>query len=150
MLHSTLLFFHLLGFAGAIGGGATQQSLFKRSQNPDLAPSVREHLEQTAFWVLKKIELPSMFVSFLSGLTMLLLHGVYLRAGWMHAKITLVFLLLVLDHVEMFNAKAIVAARTSNQPEELIVARKKRHERFGRIGALLLLSILILVTYRPF
>ncbi len=41
--------------------------------------------------------LPGMIVTLAGGLVLLMLHTAYFSQGWMHAKLTFVFLLIVLD-----------------------------------------------------
>jgi hypothetical protein len=64
----------------------------------------------------------------------------------MHGKLAVVAALLVLSHLEMFNARAIVKARTAGAEAE-ITGRKARHARFGSVGSLLVVALIALVVY---
>ena len=72
----------------------------------------------------------------------------WMHQGWLHAKLACVALLLVLSHLEMFNARKIVKARAArgDAAADEIAARKKRHALFGLIGTLALVSVVVLVA----
>jgi len=150
MLENTALLLHLLGFATYIGAGFTQQRLIAMSAAPDLAPAVRDAWEKLAATILVKFELPAIFTSIASGILFLIHEPAYLRqAAWFHPKLTCVFVMLVLSHLEMFNARRIVRARESGaaDAEADIAARKRRHGIMGSVGALLVAVVLILVCF---
>jgi hypothetical protein len=57
--------------------------------------------------------------------------------------------LLVLSHLEMFNARKIVKARADrgDAAETEIAARKKRHGMLGTIGTLAVVVLIAMVAY---
>ena len=57
-----------------------------------------------------------------------------------------VVLLLVLSHLEMFNARRIVRARAAGDVSE-IGERKKRHGLFGAVGTFLVVVLLLVVCF---
>lgn len=144
---SALLFVHLVSFAAYVGAGFSQNQLLKRSSG---APaSVRDAYESLAASVVTKIELPAIFGSILSGLGFIAQNGTLMKLGWVHGKLTCVFLLVVLSHLEMFNARKIVKARASggDAAEGEIAARKRRHGTMNAVGTGLVVAILVLVTF---
>ncbi len=150
MLEHTALLLHLVGFAAYVGAGFTQQRLVAMSAAPGLAPAVRDAWEKLAATVVTKFELPAIFLSIASGILFLVHEPAYLRqAAWFHPKLTCVLLMLVLSHLEMFNARRIVRARASGaaDAESDIAARKRRHGIMGSFGALLVAIVLILVCF---
>ena len=80
---------------------------------------------------------------------MIALAPLWLTQGWLHGKLACVVVLLVLSHVEMFNARRIVKARAArgDAASDEIAARKKRHATFGLLGTLAVVVLLGLVAY---
>ena len=150
MALSAALFVHLLSFAAYLGAGFAQTQFMKASLKQEGA--VRDAYEKLAASIVTKIELPAIMGSVASGVVFLVLHPAHLRHGWLHAKLTCVMLLLVLSHVEMFNARKIVKLRAAggNDADKQIAARKARHGAFGSMGALLVVVVLVLVTFVRF
>lgn len=148
MLAHVALFLHLLGFAGYVGAGFAQQRLVAISAAEGLAPAVRDAYERLAASIVTKIELPAIFLAVFSGVLFVINFPGYLhQPAWFHPKMTCVLVLLVLSHLEMFNARRIVRAREAGGADADIAKRKKRHAIFGGIGALLVLVILVLVSF---
>lgn len=149
-----ILLFHLLGFAAYVGAGFAQQRLLARSRAASLAEAARDELERLAAAVVTKIELPAIFVSVVSGVGSIVMTPELMRHGWLHAKLTCVLVLLVLSHLEMFNARRIVKLRSGalappsgSSPAAAIDTRKRRHALFGAAGTLLVSAILALVIF---
>lgn len=148
MLQHTALFLHLLGFAGYAGAGFAQQAFVAMSAADGLATPVRDAYERVAAAIVTKIELPALFLSLFSGILFLVYEPAYLRqAAWFHPKMTCVVVLLILSHLEMFNARRIVRARAAGGGDADIAKRKKRHRIFGMIGGVLVAIILVLVSF---
>ncbi|MDB4947023.1 MAG: hypothetical protein JWP97_6557 [Labilithrix sp.] len=145
MLFAGVLFVHLASFALYVGTGLVQLTVMKRSAAA--AGEARAALEQLAATLLTKLELPAIFGSVLSGALLVMTNPAYMKQGWLHGKLLVVVVLLVLTHLEMFNAKAIVRLRDGAAPESEIAARKSRHALWGRIGGALVLALLFLVTF---
>ena len=149
MFTSALLFVHLVSFAAYLGAGFAQLQLMKRSGASDIPPEVRADRESLAATIVSKIELPAIMCAIASGVGFIAQTPALMKLGWLHGKLLCVLLLLVLSHLEMFNARKIVKARAArgDAAAEEIDARKKRHALYGGIGSLLVLVILILVTF---
>lgn len=146
-LYSTALLAHLLGFAGWIGAGIAQQRFMSASRTPRLEPILRDQYERLSALLVTRIELVAAILSIASGLVILYLRPGLMKNPGMHIKLTLVFLILVLTHLEMFNARRIVRLRAAGGDDQPIASRKSRHAIYGWIGALLLAGILITVTF---
>jgi uncharacterized membrane protein len=147
MLAAALLFIHLVSFAAYLGAGFAQTQMIKSSRSKDISPDVRADREKLAASITTKIELPAIMGSILSGIGFAVQNPAVMKFGWLHGKLLCVFLLLVLSHAEMFNARKIVKARAAGGKDDEIEARKKRHEIFGTVGALLVVALLVLVTF---
>jgi putative membrane protein len=148
-MHKALIFIHLVGFAAFLGAAFAQQQFVARSTAQGIAPDVRDEYEQLAAAIVTKIELPALFVQVGVGICFLLMTPMWLTQGWMHAKLTCVLVLLVLSHLEMFNARKIVKARADrgDAAETEIAARKKRHGMLGTIGTLAVVVLIAMVAY---
>jgi len=149
MGYKIALFFHLIGFASFVGAGFAQTRFMKASRRASIAAQMRDTYEALAASIVTKIELPAIFLQLLTGLYLLYERPFWLRNPWMHVKLTAVFALLVLAHLEMFSARKIVRARLKSGDAAAgeIAERKGRHEIYGRLGALLVLVVLVAVSF---
>jgi uncharacterized membrane protein len=142
------LFLHLLGFAAFLGAGFSQGRFIRASRNVGLAPAIRDAYERLAAAIVTKIEVPASLVQLISGVLLIVENPGWLRLPWMHTKLTAVVLLLVLSHLEMFNARKIVKLRAAGEAGAAeIDKRKARHGLFGAAGALLTMTIVVLVSF---
>ena len=148
MLLSVLLLLHLLGFAAFVGGALAQQQFMRRSSQAGLVAAVRDEYERLAASVCTKVELTGLFAQVLSGVGAIVALPGFLAQHWLHAKMTLVLILLVLCHVEMINARRIVKARQArgDAADGEIVARKKRQATVGLVVNVLIVGVLLLAT----
>jgi putative membrane protein len=86
---------------------------------------------------------PSMIVTVLLGLWMLMANwDAYKGFGWMHAKLTLVFLLIGYHHVCLAYLKKFAADANTKSD--------KFYRIFNEIPVFLLVAIVILAVVRPF
>ena len=141
---AALLLVHLVCFAAYLAAGFAQQQIMKRSTG--LAPAIRDDHEKLAATIVTKIELPAIIGSIVSGLGFVAITPDFMKQGWLHGKLLCVLILLVLSHLEMFNARKIVRAREANQADE-VDDRKKRHAMMGLAGTLAAVGLLICVTF---
>lgn len=139
-----IFFLHLVGFAAYLGAGFAQLQLLKRSESK--TGDVRKELEELAAKIIVMIELPSIMLQLATGIAKVLMTPEYLKLPWLHAKLTFVLILLILSHVEMFNARAIVRLREDGAKEDEIDKRKKRQQLLGKFGAALVVGVLVCVT----
>jgi uncharacterized membrane protein len=149
LLNQVAHLIHLVGFAAYLGAGFAQQQFMKSSARAGLATGVRDAYEQLSATIVTKIELPALMAQLLSGIIYIVVNPGWMKMGWLHAKLTAVLVLLVLSHLEMFNARAIARLRSQrgDQAATEIDARKKRHALFGAIGTLALLAVIGLVVF---
>lgn len=85
---------------------------------------------------------PSMIATLVFGIWLLFLNPGWLQQGWMHAKLTLVFLLIGYHH--MCGAQLKRFARGENTRSH------KFYRWFNEVPVVLLLLIVILVVVKPF
>jgi uncharacterized membrane protein len=149
MLHKVLILLHLVGFAAYLGAGFAQQQFVTRSSGGGLAAAVRDEYERLAAVIVTQIEVPALFVQVVTGIILIALAPSWLTQGWLHGKLACVVVLLVLSHLEMFNARRIVKARVArgDAANEEIAGRKARHGTFGLFGTLAVVILIGLVAY---
>jgi uncharacterized membrane protein len=149
MLYKTALFLHLIGFAAYVGASFAQARFMGASKRASIAAQMRDTYEELSASIITRIALPGIFLSFLSGLVLLYERPFWLRTPALHVKLTVVLVLLVLTHFEMFNARKI--AKVRNLPGEPasaeIAARKGRQGTFNMISTLGVLIILVVVSF---
>ena len=143
-----LLLLHLVGLVVFVGGAFAQQRFMKMSAKAGLSPAVRDEYERLSAAIVTKVEVPGMFAQVFTGVGIIVLQPYLLQQHWLHAKLTAVVLLLVLSHLEMFNARRLVRARASrgDAAADEIAARKKRHALLGGVGTVLVVAVLVLAT----
>ncbi len=149
MLHKVLILLHLVGFAGYLGAGFAQQQFVTRSMRGGLTAAVRDEYERLAAAIVTQMEVPALFGQVVTGVGLIALAPIWLTQGWLHGKLACVAVLLVLSHLEMFNARRIVKARgdRGDAANDEIAARKKRHATFGLFGTLAVVVLIGLVAY---
>src|SRR5215472_16217452 len=108
MVHRALILLHLLGFAAYVGAGFAQHRFMSRSSGSGIDERVRDEYERLSAVIVTRIELPAIMLQVVTGVAFLTLNTAWLQQGWMHAKLTCVAVLLVVSHLEMFNARKIV------------------------------------------
>jgi uncharacterized membrane protein len=149
VLTAALLFIHLVAFAAYLGAGFGQLQMIKLSVRPGTTPETRDAYERLAASIITRIEVPAIFASIASGIVFITQSPLLMKQGWLHGKLLCVLLLAVLSHLEMFNARKIVRARTAGGAgaDAEIAKRKARHAVLGGIGSLLVVVLLVLVTF---
>jgi uncharacterized membrane protein len=137
---------HLVGFAAFLGGAFAQQQLLKTSVG--LPPPARDERESLASAICTKIEVPGIMAQLVTGVLFLVHEPEYLKQHWLHGKLTAVAALLVLSHLEMFNARKIVALRSAGgkSADAEIDALKKKHATMGAVGTVGVVAVLAFVT----
>jgi putative membrane protein len=149
MIHKGLILLHLVGFAAYLGAGFAQQRFMARSLREGIAAAVRDEYERLAATITTQIELPALFAQVVTGIAFVVLVPAWLKEGWLHGKLTCVAALLVLSHLEMFNARRVVKARAARGEDASaeIAARKTRHALFGLLGSAAVVVLVVLVAY---
>jgi putative membrane protein len=92
--------------------------------------------------VYKISNIAAMLITVLSGTYMLILMPEFFKQGWMHSKLTFVFLFIAIDHYLLQRLKKI----EKNDNIQLSIIDKSIHG----ISGLFLLLIIVLVILKPF
>jgi uncharacterized membrane protein len=148
-LYSLSLFLHLVGFAAYAGAAAASARFVRASRAPGMAGAVRDAFENTAAVLTTRVQLPAIFISVISGVSLLMQKQGLLSNPGMHMKLTVVAILLVLAHLEMFNTRRIVKARArGGDAAAEIDARKRRHGVMEFIDVAGIGVVLLLVAFK--
>ncbi|MBM3108284.1 MAG: protoporphyrinogen oxidase HemJ [Pseudomonas sp.] len=107
----------------------------------------QDSISQERFIVMERklyrgIMLPSMIATLVFGIWLMSLTPGFLSQGWMHAKLTLVILLIGYHH--MCGAQLKRFARGENTRSHVF------YRWFNEVPVLILLAIVILVVVKPF
>jgi uncharacterized membrane protein len=147
-----VLILHLVSFASFLGAAFAQTQFLKASARSGLAPAIRDEYERLCAFINKSIEIPALYGLWATGLLMAMMSPEFLHAHWLHAKMTLAFLLVGLAHVEKKNARRVVEARAAKGDAAAIeiAGLGAKHGVFALIGTAMVLCVLVLVVLKPF
>jgi putative membrane protein len=135
------LVFHIVGFVLWIGGllTATQVMASRTKQNTAESAAALSRLELKLF---KGVAHPGAAIAVVAGIIGLVLQPNQLHQGWMHAKLSLVAILIGLDLFAYARSRASSAGRIELQRRECV---------FLHSGiALVFVGVVILVMVKPF
>lgn len=144
---------HYFGFAMAIGGGiaALKSHKTSRSQTAD-QKSVTESIAAS---IVTKVELPGLFIAIFGGILLIMADPSCLdpndikgHGPWLHIKLTLVFVLLILVHLKMFRSLKVVRERAAGANESECNAIADKAILFGKITQALYGIVFIVATFR--
>lgn len=143
-----LLLLHIVGIAAFLGGAFAQQQFMRMSARGGVPAALRDEYERLSAAIVTTIEVPALFAQIATGVAVIVLEPYLLLQHWLHAKLTAVLLLLVLSHLEMFNARRLVRARATrgDAAADEIAVRKRRHAHMGMVGTVLVTAVLLLAT----
>ncbi len=128
---------HILALVFWIGGLLIATTLLAQ-HTQETSPEVRQALGRLETKILRAMANPGALLSVLTGVLLISTNpSYYLRAGWLHAKLVLVVVLIGLHWVVYSRTKAFVAGRIELQRRDCLTLH-------GAI-ALIFLGILILV-----
>ena len=135
------LVFHIIGIVFWVGGLLVTTTVLALHTQQDL-PQARLPLEHLEVKLLKGMAHPGAAIAVLAGLTVLWIQPSFLYEHWLHAKLFLVAILIVLDLIVYRRTKAF-------QRGEINLERRECMILHGAIS-LVFLGIVILVLIKPF
>lgn len=144
-----LLYLHLLSFAAYAGASVAAGNILRNSKRPGLDPAGRLSWLTAGAATITKVELPFAFALILTGLGLMMMTPGFMHAAWLHIKLTLVLIAVVITHLKMFNAKRMVKAAMAGQMDD-VAARGQRQFMFGMLSLVLGLSIVAFAVFKPF
>ena len=135
------LVFHIIGLVFWIGSLlVVTQVLAIHAEEP--LPETRETLGRLESKLLRGFTHPGAAIMVITGILLVTQDPNYLRQTWLHAKLTLVVVLIILDLRLTFRAKAFQEGRIEMSRRESMV--------FHGAISLIFLVILVLVLLKPF
>ena len=136
------LVFHILGIVFWLGGLLVVTHLLASDAESESA-EVHEVLNRVEGKLFKGIAHPGAIITVISGAILISTNPqYYAHAAWLHAKLFLVVLLIVLDAITYIRAKAFHAGKITLRRKECMMLH-------GGI-ALVFTGILIMVLNKPF
>ncbi len=150
---AVLKFLHFLGFTLAVGGSYAAQRAIRLSREHSAAQ--RAGIEAAARKIVVSVELIGAFLALIAGVALLIaddmrqLKPATSGAGpWMHIKLTLVLLVLVVAHLRMFRLARLVRERDAGASEADCEALAKKALLLGNVGLALYLAIVFVAIFR--
>ncbi len=105
------LVFHILGLVFWVGGLLIETNILAR-HTQEASPEVREAFGRLEMRLLNAMANPGALLSVTTGIILILTNRSYfLHAGWLHAKLVLVLLLIGLHLVVLSRTKSFAAGR---------------------------------------
>lgn len=143
---------HYIGFAMALGGAIAAHLLIGLARQH--SASLRAGLELAARKASVAIELPGLFLALFGGIYGIVLNPNHLKpalsgAGpWMHIKLTLVLVLLIVAHLRMFRLARLVRERESGASEADCDALARAAKTLGAVDLALYGAIFVVACLR--
>lgn len=131
---------HVIGIVFWMGGLLVVTQVLA-SHIRETSPEARQALARLEQKLLKGVAHPGAAITVLAGIGVLVLQPDYLSQGWLHIKLLLVAILIVLDLVVTFRIRAYQAGR--------IEMPARQAKLFHAATALLFVAIVILVMIKP-
>ena len=135
------LVFHIVGFVFWMGGLLTVTQVLA-AETREQSPEGRLALKKLEIKLMKGIAHPGAAITIIAGIIIIALVPGYLYQAWLHAKLTLVAILIGLDFVVYWRAKEFHAGRIELKRKECMILHSAISLDF--------LAILILVMIKPF
>lgn len=136
------LVFHILGIVFWLGSLLVVTHVLGSDSDSESAEA-HEILSRLEAKLFNGIAHPGAIITIISGVILIYGNpGYYLHAAWLHVKLLLVIILIVLDAVTYIRAKAFHAGRITLRRKECMMLH-------GGI-ALVFIGILIMVVVKPF
>jgi len=134
------LVFHILGIVFWIGGLLIVTQVLAMHATEE-SPEGRRAFERLEVKLLRGAAHPGAAITVIAGIVVLVLQPNFLREHWLHAKLLLVLVMIVLDLMVYFRAKHL------NMGER--IPRGQFMMLHGAVS-LVFLGILVLVMIKPF
>ena len=133
------LVFHILGFVFWIGGLLVETSLLAQ-HTQEASPDTRQALGRLELRLLRGMATPGALLAVVTGIVLIFTNpSYYLRAGWLHAKLVLVVILIGLHWVVLSRTKSFAAGRIGLERRDCMLLH----------GAISLIFLGILVFVLP-
>jgi protoporphyrinogen IX oxidase len=135
------LVFHIFGVVFWIGGLLIVTKVLATHTGEE-SPEARRVLERLEMKILNGVAHPGAAITILAGIAVVVIQPAFIHQAWLHAKLTLVAILIGLDFVVYWRTKGFHAGKVALKRRECMILH-------GTIS-LVFLGILILVMIKPF
>ena len=135
------LVFHVIGLVFWLGSLLVVTHVLAM-HTEERSPQARETLAKLEMKLFNGLAHPGAALMVITGIILIVYDPHVLREHWLHAKLTLVVILIVLDLIAYFRAKAFIAGKIELKRGECMAVH-------GAV-ALIFFGILILVLTKPF
>jgi len=136
---------HLVAVMVAVGGAISQFIIVSKSRQAGAADAAA--YEKIALAVFRVLAFPGVMLAFLVGLGLALKLEAFSGNPWLHAKMTLALIWLVLAHMELSGLKKMISQRAAAN-SNAVGKIKSRHLLIGKINLVLILAIVYLAVFR--
>jgi putative membrane protein len=135
---------HLLAVMVAVTGAMAQLFILSKYRHAGAEEAAAS--EKTALAIFRALAFPGTLVAFVLGLALAGVMGKFAEP-WIHAKLTLVLIWIVLAHMQLRGMKRLVALRASGDSAAL-EKTKSVQLNISRVVSVLLLVIFYLAVFR--
>jgi protoporphyrinogen IX oxidase len=135
------LLFHVFGIVFWMGGLLIVTQVLA-AHTKEQSPEARKALERLELKLLNGMAHPGAVVTLIAGIAVVMIEPAYMYQTWLHAKLTLVAILIGLDFLIYWRTRGFHAG-------EVDLKRKECMMLHGAVS-LVFLGILIMVMIKPF
>lgn len=135
------LVFHVFGVVFWMAGLLVVTQVLAAHTN-EKSPEARKVLERLELKLLNGLAHPGAAITLIAGITVVMMDPAFMRQTWLHAKLSLVAILIGLDFLVYWRTKGFHSG-------EIDLKRKECMMLHGAVS-LVFLGILILVMIKPF
>jgi putative membrane protein len=135
------LLFHVFGIVFWVGGLLIVTQVLA-AHTKEQSPEARKALERLELKLLNGMAHPGAVVTLIAGIAVVVIEPAYMYQTWLHAKLTLVAILIGLDFLIYWRTKGFHAG-------DVDLKRKECMMLHGAVS-LVFLGILIMVMIKPF
>jgi uncharacterized membrane protein len=135
---------HLLAVLTAVGGAMAQLFILSKYRRAGAAEA--EASEKAASAIFRAMAFPGIMSAFVLGLVLTMVMGKF-SEPWVHAKLTLALIWVILAHVQLRGGKRLAALRASGDLTAL-EKTKPMQVNLSRLVSVLILIIVYLAVFR--
>ena len=140
---------HVVFVCAGVGGFLAQMILLHRFKGENVPAAEAAASETMALALTRFVEFYGLLLALITGFGLAFMIGAFKGAGYLHAKIVLVLVLVGLSHFELRNLKRMVALRAEGKIAE-VNQLKQTHLSLGMFTLLLVAAVVFLVINKPF
>jgi uncharacterized membrane protein len=133
---------HLLAVMLAVGGAIAQLFILSKYRRGSAAEA--EASEKTALAIFRALAFPGVMTAFVLGLALTMVMGKFAEP-WVHAKLTLVLIWVVLAHMQLRGGKRMVTLRAAGDTAALEKTKSVQINISRGVSVLILIIVYLAV-----